>query len=109
MGTIIKGDFDGKILYTHSYVNTQKSLLAGVLEASIKPVRFSQIVKDFNLDAGLIFELFDDLVANGQIKGSLFGGRQVMSAVFVPSIFTKAQQQYAMSFFKQNGYIGKRD
>jgi hypothetical protein len=106
MGTIINGNFDGKILYTHSYVNTQKSLLAGVLEASIKPIRFSQIVKDFNLDTGLIFELFDDLIANNLIKGSLFGGRQVTSTVFVPSIFTKAQQQYVMSFYKQNGYIG---
>jgi hypothetical protein len=109
IGSIIKGNFDGKILYTHNYVNTQKSLLAGVLEASIKPVRFSQIVKDFNLDSGLIFELFDELVASVQIKGSLFGSRQVTSAVFVPSIFAKAQQQYVMSFFKQNGYIGTKN
>jgi hypothetical protein len=105
MGTIIKGNFDGKILYTHNYVNTQRSILSGVLEASIKPVRFSQIAKDFNLDSSLIFELYDDLINSGQIKGSLLGGRQVMAAVFVPTIFTKAQQQYVSSFFKQNGYI----
>ena len=105
MGTIIKGNFDGKIMYTHNYVNRQRSHLIGVLEASIKPIRFSQIVKEFNLDVDLIFELFDELVASGQVKGGLFGGRQVMSAVFVPAIFTKAQQQYVSSFFKQNGYI----
>lgn len=106
MGTLIKGNFDGKILYTHNYVNSQRSNLAGVLEACIKPVRLSQLVKDYNIDSGLIIELFDELVANGTVKGSLFGSRQVMSAVFVPFIFTKAQQQYVASFFKQNGYLG---
>ena len=29
-----------------------------------------------------------------------------MSAVFVPEIYTKAQQKYIESFFKQNAYIG---
>jgi len=30
-----------------------------------------------------------------------------MSAVFVPDIYTQAQQKYVESFFKQNGYIGE--
>lgn len=50
-------------------------------------------------------ETFDSLVSSGQIKGSLFGGKSEMSAVFVPAIYIKAQEQYVMSFFKQNGYI----
>lgn len=50
-------------------------------------------------------ETFDALVSSGQIKGSLFGGKSEMSAVFVPAIYIKAQEQYVMSFFKQNGYI----
>ena len=50
-------------------------------------------------------ETFETLIGNGQIKGSLFGGKQEMSAVFVPAIYIKAQEQYVMSFFKQNGYI----
>ena len=54
IGTIIKGNFDGNILYTHNYVNTQKALLSGILEASIKPLRFSQLTKEFNLDSGMI-------------------------------------------------------
>ena len=29
-----------------------------------------------------------------------------MSAVFVPNIYTKAQEQYVIAFFKQNGYVG---
>lgn len=55
IGTIIKGNFDGNILYTHDYVNTQKVKLLGVLEASIKPIRFSQFIKEYGLDSGMIF------------------------------------------------------
>ena len=55
IGTIIKGNFDGNILYTHDYVNTQKAKLLGVLEASIKPIRFSQFIKEYGLDSGMIF------------------------------------------------------
>ena len=115
-------------MYTHSYVNTQKAILAGILEASIKPLRFSQFIKEYGLDSGMVFgmnkmfkiyeynfflnriiflDIFDELVKSGQIKGQLFGGRQEMSAVFVPDIYTQAQQKYVESFFKQNGYIGE--
>ena len=55
IGSIIKGNFDGKIIYTFEYVNRQKAILVGALEACIKPVRFSQIIKEHNLDAGMIF------------------------------------------------------
>ncbi len=55
IGTIIKGNFDGKILYTFNFVNNQKALLAGALEACIKPIRFSQIIKEYNLQAGIVF------------------------------------------------------
>lgn len=50
-------------------------------------------------------ETYDNLIFSGQIKGSLYGGRQEMSAVFVPEIYVKAQQQYVQSFFNQNGYV----
>lgn len=51
-------------------------------------------------------DIFNDLLTSGQIKGTLFGGKQEMSAVFVPEFYAKAQKQYVDSFFKQNGYIG---
>lgn len=105
VGSIIKGNFDGKIIYTFEYVNRQKAILVGALEACIKPVRFSQIIKEHNLDAGMIFENFDELLASGHLNGALFGGRQEMSAVFVPAFYSKAQQQYVESFFKQNGFV----
>lgn len=55
LGTIINGSFDGKIIYTHNYVNNQKALVAGVLESSIKPIRLSHLIKEYNIDSGMIF------------------------------------------------------
>ena len=55
MDTIIKGYFDGNFLYTINYVNIQKALLTGAFEACIKPIRISQLVKDFNLEIGMVF------------------------------------------------------
>ena len=58
IGNLINGNFDGKILYTFNFVNKQKALLKGSLEACLKPVRFSQIIKEHNLENGMIFGNF---------------------------------------------------
>ncbi len=105
IGGLIKGNFDGKILFTFNFVNKQKALLNGILEACLKPVRFSQIIKEFSLESGMVFDNFNELLSSGKIKGTLFGGKHEMSAVFVPEFYVKAQKQYVNSFFKQNGYI----
>ena len=39
-------------------MNKQRSLLAGALEACIKPVRIAQIVKEYNLESGMVFGKF---------------------------------------------------
>jgi Ca2+-binding EF-hand superfamily protein len=52
-----------------------------------------------------ILEIYDDLIKSEQIKGQVVGGRQSLSAVFVPEFFTKAQRQYVEAFLRQNGYI----
>jgi hypothetical protein len=50
IGTIIKGFFDNQVLYTVEYINKNKSILAGHLEASVKPILVSQVIKDNELD-----------------------------------------------------------
>jgi hypothetical protein len=52
-------------------------------------------------------DIFSELLSDGQIKGNVQGGKQDMSATFIPQFYVKAQEQYVESFFKQNGYIGE--
>ncbi len=44
-------------------------------------------------------DIFDELLLNDHIRGQLIGGRNEMSAVFVPEYYTKAQQKYIESLF----------
>jgi hypothetical protein len=64
VGSIIKGNFDGNIFYTLNYVKNQRAILSGALEACIKPIRMAQIVKEFNLEPGMIFGIFFLIIQN---------------------------------------------
>lgn len=48
----------------------------------------------------------DQLCAEGRISGSIQGRQD--KAVFVPDIYSKTQTSWIDDFFKQNGYIGKK-
>lgn len=100
IGSIIKGYLDNQIIYTEEYISKNKSILAGHLEASIKPVVISQIIKDNELDSKICQESLNLLINDKKVNGTLFG------SVFIPAIYNVAQKSYAESFFKQNGYLG---
>lgn len=55
VGSIINGNFDGDNFYTLNFVNSQRALLAGALEACIKPIRIGQLVKEYNLETAMVF------------------------------------------------------
>ena len=40
-----------------------------------------------------------------RLAGSVSGGRQE-KAMYIPDIYTKTQNQWVDSFYKQNGYLG---
>jgi hypothetical protein len=92
---------DNQILYTEEYINKNKSILAGHLEASIKPVVISQVIKDNALNNKICQEALNALINDKLVNGTLFGG-----SIFIPVIYNIAQKSYAESFFKQNGYLG---
>ncbi|KAH3737386.1 hypothetical protein DPMN_043978 [Dreissena polymorpha] len=49
--------------------------------------------------------IVEDLVKAGRLAGSLSGGRQD-KATYIPHIYTKSQNNWVDSFYKQNGYLG---
>jgi hypothetical protein len=53
IGSIIKGHLSEKCLYTENYVQIQKVKLAGSLEATLKPIRLSILVKELDLDVSM--------------------------------------------------------
>ena len=53
-----------------------------------------------------IVGILEDLVNMKRLAGSISGGRQE-KATYVPDIYTRTQNQWVDSFYKQNGYLGK--
>ncbi len=49
--------------------------------------------------------VLEELVNSGRLKGSVVGGRQD-KAIYIPDIYSKAQNTWVESFLKQNGYLG---
>lgn len=44
------------------------------------------------------------MVHTGQLKGSLVGRQEKM--MYIPDIYTRAQNEWVDSFYRQNGYLG---
>ena len=54
----------------------------------------------------IFIAVIDSLLEAKQIHGSI-SGRQAATSTYVPYIYTKAQNEWADNFYRQNGYLGK--
>ena len=48
----------------------------------------------------------EKLINTNRLSGNLSGGRQD-TAQYIPDIYTRAQNDWVDSFYKQNGYLGE--
>ena len=48
----------------------------------------------------------EELLSQGRLAGSINSGR-LEKALYVPEIYTRSQNNWVDSFYKQNGYLGK--
>ncbi|RMC13213.1 hypothetical protein DUI87_10747 [Hirundo rustica rustica] len=71
-------------------------------------VTISELCKTYDLPGDFLIQaytsLLEELVNSGRLKGTVVGGRQD-KAVFVPDIYSRTQNKWVDSFFKQNGYL----
>ena len=49
--------------------------------------------------------ILEGLVTAGRLGGVVSGGRQE-KAVYIPTCYTRAQNDWVDSFYRQNGYLG---
>lgn len=53
----------------------------------------------------MVTDITEELISSKRLAGNITGGRQDKT-VYVPDLYTRAQNQWIDSFFKQNGYLG---
>lgn len=102
LGKIIIGKQDPsepRTFYTEEYITRTKAKIRGALMGLLKPTPVAVIVNHCNLADRLFLSLFDQINAPGVLTGRQAG------ALYVPSCYTKSQNDWVLSFYKQNNYL----
>ncbi|KAJ0979416.1 hypothetical protein J5N97_014890 [Dioscorea zingiberensis] len=113
LGTIVKGRLEGGQLYTPAYVSRIGAMVRGAARGITVPTNLStvwsslqQLLQEMDSASGVSVEgtffqsLFNGLVKEGEILGSLRAGVQ-----WTPAVFAHAQRESVDSFFSQNSFI----
>ncbi|XP_045449576.1 E3 UFM1-protein ligase 1 homolog [Melitaea cinxia] len=102
MGKIIRAKqdpSDPRIFYTEEYIMRTKAKIRGALMGLLKPTPVSLIISHCNIAERLFMYLFDQLNTPGVLTGRQSG------AQYVPSCYTKSQNEWVINFYKQNNYL----
>ncbi|KAF3453797.1 hypothetical protein FNV43_RR04238 [Rhamnella rubrinervis] len=114
LGTLVKGRLEGGQLYTPAYVARISAMVRGASRGITVPTNLSvlwsslqQLLQEMEgatgvaVDGSLFQYVFNGLVKEGKILGSLRAGVH-----WTPSVFAIAQKESVDSFFSQNSFIG---
>lgn len=116
LGTSIHGKLEGGQLYTPAFVARIRSTVRGAVRALMVPTPVSTLwnflqqqmregdegpTTKVTGDGGLFQSVLHQLIADGEVKGSLRGG----NAVYTPAVFAGAQRGSVEAFYSQNGHI----
>ncbi|XP_020214307.1 E3 UFM1-protein ligase 1 homolog [Cajanus cajan] len=113
LGTIVKGRLEGGQLYTPAYVARVGAMVRGAARGITVPTNLTavwsslqQLLQEIDGTSGLAVEgsffqsLFNGLVKEGQVLGSVRAGVH-----WTPAVFAVAQKEFVDSFFSQNSFI----
>lgn len=116
LGTSVHGKLEGGQLYTPAFVARIRATVRGAVRALTVPTPVTTLwnflqqqmregdegpTTKVTGDGGLFQSVLHQLIADGEVKGSLRGG----NAVYTPAVFAGAQRGSVEAFFSQNGHI----
>ncbi|XP_066533559.1 E3 UFM1-protein ligase 1 [Hoplias malabaricus] len=107
VGRVIDGqvdEFNRGVIFTQSFISRHTARIRGLFSALTRPTAVSALVSAHGLQENLLYSVLEELVNSGRLKGAVVGGRQD-KVVYVPEIYSKTQNAWIDSFFKQNGYL----
>uniref|UniRef100_A0A8C5SZS9 E3 UFM1-protein ligase 1 n=1 Tax=Malurus cyaneus samueli TaxID=2593467 RepID=A0A8C5SZS9_9PASS len=107
LGRIIHGQLDQEnrgVIFTEAFVSRHRARIRGLFTAITRPTSVSNLITRYGFQEHLLYSLLEELVNAGRLKGTVVGGRQD-KAVFIPDIYSRTQNNWVDSFFKQNGYL----
>ncbi|XP_076290846.1 UFM1 specific ligase 1 [Lasioglossum baleicum] len=95
---------DFRVFYTESFIARNKAKIRGALSAITKPTPLSVVLAQCSVSERIFFSIIDSLQEMKQIPGVVVG-RQGIKSFYMPTIYSKSQNEWVESFYKQNGYL----
>ncbi|XP_076648226.1 UFM1 specific ligase 1 [Halictus rubicundus] len=95
---------DFKVFYTESFIARNKAKIRGALSAITKPTPLSVVLAQCSVSERIFFSITDSLQETKQIPG-VVAGRQGIKSFYIPTIYSKSQNEWVENFYKQNGYL----
>uniref|UniRef100_A0A7C9DWZ8 E3 UFM1-protein ligase 1 homolog n=1 Tax=Opuntia streptacantha TaxID=393608 RepID=A0A7C9DWZ8_OPUST len=113
LGTLIQGRLEGGQLYTPAYVTRVNAMVRGAARGITVPMNLSALWSSLQqllqamdgatgvaMDNSFFQSLFNSLVKEAEILGSLRAGVH-----WTPAVFAAAQKEFVDSFLSQNSFI----
>ncbi|XP_011644685.1 E3 UFM1-protein ligase 1 homolog [Pogonomyrmex barbatus] len=95
---------DPKVFYTESFIARNKAKIKGALSAVTKPTPLSAILGQCGVPERIFFSILDSLQEVKQVPG-VITGKQGGNSIYIPTIYSKSQNEWVENFYKQNGYL----
>ncbi|KMQ94051.1 e3 ufm1-protein ligase 1-like protein [Lasius niger] len=95
---------DPKVFYTESFIAKNRAKIRGALSAVTKPTPLSAILGQCGVPERIFFSILDGLQEVKQVPG-VVTGKQSGNSIYIPTIYSKSQNEWVENFYKQNGYL----
>lgn len=99
LGSILHAQEKGNVLYTDSFVASQKAQVRGVFAGITQPTFLPDVIRSYRFDEKVVEDCLNELIRSQVLMGTLRGRD------YVPYVFMEAQRESMYSFFQQNGYL----
>ncbi|XP_066999780.1 E3 UFM1-protein ligase 1 homolog [Anabrus simplex] len=95
---------DLQVFFTDAFVARNRACVRGALSAATRPTPVSQLLSQCGVPERLFFSVIESLLEMRQVPG-VVTGKQGSNSIYVPSIYSKSQNEYVNSFYRTNGYL----
>lgn len=95
---------DSRVFYTESFIARNRAKIRGALSAITRPTPLSAVLGQSSVPERIFFSILDSLQEMKQIPG-IVAGKQGTNSLYVPTIYSKSQNDWVVNFYKQNGYL----
>ena len=93
-----------RIFYTESFIARNRAKVRGALSAITKPTSLSAVLGQCAVSERIFFSVLDSLQEMKEVPG-VVAGKQGTNSLYVPTIYSKSQNEWVENFYKQNGYL----